>query len=321
MGRVQKDAYKKTRVRIYTEDYTPAKLPTLRRQDTIIYKWDIHIWTDGSAKDNGSDICTAGAAWTLDLLFSDKVMLTGAALSNNVAEVATMVLCLMAWRDAHIVIHTNSTYVMGLMEGGLLSMERDRWGEAPRQMSRGPPTPLLKYLLYLTRDRTGRISLVKVKAHGDDLNNNIADKLANKGWESGRMLDIGSLQTTDGWVDDAPVLCHQPLDYLTAQVVQNRFMVPAMTNKFGQFADRWVVTIGTLFDKVLDPGQHIGKIWRIAIPEGLREVLWKEMNGAQVLGERYFGTRYKKSDMGRVCLCRQTMSLAHILLGCPNYER
>ena len=27
------------------------------------------------------------------------------------------------------------------------------------------------------------------------------------------------------------------------------------------------------------------------IPEGMKEVLWKEMNGAQVLGHRYYGTR------------------------------
>jgi len=149
-------------------------------KDPIIYSQDIHIWTDRSAQDNGSDICMAGSAWTTDLQFSDKVRLTRAVLSNNIAEVATLVL-LMAWRDAHIVIHTDSTYMMGLMEGGLLSMERDGWGESPRHMNSGPPTPLLKYLLYLTRDRTGRISLIKAKAHGDDINNNIADRLANKG--------------------------------------------------------------------------------------------------------------------------------------------
>jgi len=48
-------------------------------------------------------------------------------------------------------------------------------------MTRGPPTPLLQYLLYLLQDRSGQISFVKAKAHGDDVNNNIADKLANEG--------------------------------------------------------------------------------------------------------------------------------------------
>ena len=180
-GRTQKDAYKKMRVRVYTEDYTPAKLPFNRHTEDIVYERDIHIWTDGSAQNNGSDTCMASSAWVSDLHFDDKVMLTGAMLSNNMAEVAAIVQCLMAWRDTHITVHTDSTFVLGLLKGGLLAMERDGWGDAPRHMSRGPSTPLLQYLLYLLRDRTGRISFVKAKAHGDDLYNNIADKLANEG--------------------------------------------------------------------------------------------------------------------------------------------
>jgi len=78
--------------------------------------------------------------------------------------------------------------------------------------------------------------------------------------------------------------------------------------------------IRTLFDKVLDPGSHVKKVWSIAVPEGLREVLWKEMNSALVLGHRYYGTKSKKSDMGRVCPCGQEMSLGHILLGCAKYD-
>ena len=272
------------------------------------------MWTDGSALDNGVDTCTAGSAWVSDLQFDDKVRLTGTVLSNNIAEVAAIVLCLLAWRDAHIVIHTDSTFVLGLMKGGLLSMERDGWGEAPRHMSRGPPTPLLQYLLYLLRDRTGRIKFVKAKAHGDDLYNNMADKLANDRRVSGRVLDISALQVPAGWVDMAPVLCHQPLDYLTRLVVRNIVPAPATTVRFGKFLDRWTVMIGNMFNSVLDPGRHIDNVWHINVPKGLKEVLWKEMNDAQVLGAKYFGTNYKKSDMGRICLCGQVMSLGHILL-------
>ena len=117
----------------------------------------------------------------------------------------------------------------------------------------------------------------------------------------------------------ALVLCHQPLDYLTQLVVHNRIPVPTGTIKFGAFSDRWTIMIRTLFDKVLDPGSHI-KVWSISIPKGLKEVLWKEMNSALVLGHRYYGTKSKKSDMGRVCPCSQEMSLRHILLGCAKYD-
>jgi len=117
----------------------PCQMPAPRPVGKVIYDWDIHVWTDGSALDNGTDTCTAGSAWTSDLLFDDKIRLTGVVLSNNVAETATVALCLMAWRDAHIVIHTDSTFVLGLLKGRLLAMERDGWGEALRHMSQAPP--------------------------------------------------------------------------------------------------------------------------------------------------------------------------------------
>jgi len=319
-GRIEKDTYKKTRVCVYVEDYAPVQALAPRATGEIIYERDIHVWTDGLALDNGLDTCTAGSTWTSDLLFDNKVKITGAVLSNNMAEVAVVVLCLLAWRDTHVAIHTDSTFVLGLLKGGLLAMERDRWGDALRHMSHGPPTPLLQYLLYLLRDRTRRVSFVKAKAHGNDLNNNIADRLVNEGRVSGRILDIGALQVPAGWVDMAPVLCHQPLDYLMKLVMRNRMPVPAGTIKFRRFSDRWTVTIGTLFDKVLDPGRHIGGVWHLLIPEGLKEVLWKEMNSAQVLGTRYFSTSNKKSDMGQICPCGQDMSLGHILMGCARYD-
>jgi len=166
----------------------------------------------------------------------------------------------------------------------------------------------------------GQISFVKAKAHRDDINNNIADKLANEGQVSGRVLDLSTLVEPAGWVDMAPVLCHQPLDYLTRLVVWANIPAPTSTLKFGRFLDRWTVTIGMLFDKVLDPRSHVSRVWSLTIPEGLKEVLWKEMNGAQVIGHRYHGRRSAKSDMGRVCTCGLEMLLGHILLGCRTYN-
>jgi len=319
-GRIVKDAYKRNRVRVYMEDYTPARSPATRRIDPVAYERDIHIWTDGSAKDNGTDVCTVGSAWVSDLQFRDAISLTGATLSNNVAEVAAVVLCLMAWRDAHLVIHTDSTFVLGLLKGGLLAMERDGWGDAPRHLTRGPPSPLLQTLLYLLRDRTGRLSFVKAKAHGDDIMNNLADALANEGRTKGRPLDISLLTVPDGWIDTTPVLCHQPLDYLTKMVVRTRVGAPAKTLKFEAFSDRWMVTLGHMFGVVLDPGNYIEKVWRLSIPEGMKEVLWKEMNGAQVLGHRYYGQGHVRSEMGRYCPCGLELTLGHILLGCDVYR-
>jgi len=95
---------------------------------------------------------------------------------------------------------------------------------------------------------------------------------------------------------------------------------PTGTIKFERFLDRWSVMLSALFGKVLDPGKHIGNVWCIHVPEGLKEVLWNKMNGAQVLGARYFGIANEKLDMGRICLCGQEMSLGHILVGCTKYN-
>ena len=59
----------------------------------------------------------------------------------------------------------------------------------------------------------------------------------------------------------------------------------------------------------------MGKVWQLNIPEGLKEVLWKEMNSALVIGHRYHGV----SDMGRFCRCRAELSLGHIFTSCTDY--
>ena len=296
--------------------YARAVAPGVRDGSGILLTRDIHVWTDGSALDNGLESCSAGAAWTSDLTFHDEVSLSGIHLSNNVAEVAAIVLCLQAWRDAHIVIHTDSTFVLGLVGGGLLAMERDGWGDAPRHFSRGAPTALLRFLLYLLRDRSGRLSFKKARAHADDVYNNLADFLANEGRLHGRVLNLSSLEIPAGWVDSSPVLSHQPLDYLTKLVVRHRVLAPSSTLRFTRFSDKWTVAIWNLFGDVLDPGRYIANVWRLNIPPKLQETLWKEMNGALVLGHRYHG----RSDLGRRCKCGIEMSLDHILVGCVRYR-
>lgn len=91
--------------------------------------------------------------------------------------------------------------------------------------------------------------------------NNITDKLTNQGRVTGRIFDIGALQVLAGWVDTSPVLCHQPLDYLTRLVVRHKRVPPAGTIKFCRFSNKWTVLLGNMFGRVLDPGQHIGNIW------------------------------------------------------------
>jgi len=139
-----------------------------------------HVWTDGSAMDNGAVGCSAGAGWVSDIGLSDCVSVSGIQLSNNVAEVSALILALSAWRPYHLVIHTDSAYVLGLVKGGLLALERDGWDDVPRNL-RAPPVELFRHLLFCLRVHRGRLSFVKVKAHSGDVMNDLADSLANEG--------------------------------------------------------------------------------------------------------------------------------------------
>jgi len=276
----------------------------------------MHIWTDGSAMDNGLESCTAGAGWVSDLEIYDCVSLTGIPMTNNIAEVAAVTLCMSAWRGYNIVVHTDSTFVLGLMKGGLLAMERDGWGDFPRTGQSASSLPLFKHLLFLLRSHRGCVDFVKAKAHGDDVWNNRADALANEGRISGRPYDLWSLFTPDGWIDHQPVLAHQPLSYLTTLVVRDTVVPPLARWKARPFCDRWVVSMARIFEVYLDVDIYAPLVWRINVPLGFKETLWREMHQAQAIGHRYHGKR----DLMKVCLCGQELSLDHILMGCARYN-
>jgi len=276
----------------------------------------IHVWTDGSAANNGKENCTAGAGWISDLEIYDCVSLVGIPMTNNIAEVAAVALCLSAWRGYNVVVHTDSTYVLGLMRGGLLAMERDGWGDFPRVGQSASSLPLFKHVLFLLRSHAGSVEFVKAKAHKGDAWNNRADFLANEGRVAGRPYDLWTLVTPDGWVDHQPVLAHQPLSYLTDLVVRESVLPPLSSWKSSRFCDRWVVSMARIFGVYLDVDTYAPAVWTINVPVGFRETLWREMNGAQAIGHRYKG----KHDLLRTCPCGAELSLDHILLGCVRYD-
>ena len=276
----------------------------------------MHIWTDGSAKDNGLESCTAGAGWVSNLEMYDSVSLVGIPMTNNIAEVAAVALCLSAWRGYNVTVHTDSSYVLGLMSSGLLAMERDGWGDFPQTGQSASSLPLFKHTLFLLRSHAGSIEFVKAKAHGTDVWNNRADSLANEGRVSGRPYDLWALVTPDGWVDHQPVLAHQPLSYLTELVVRYTIQPPLSSWKASSFCDRWVVSMAQIFEIYLDMDTYTPAVWVINIPVGFKETLWREMNGAQAIGHRYKG----RHDLLRECSCGAEMSLDHILMGCSRYN-
>jgi len=297
----------------------------LQRYTTKAFEacWDVraprppdtfHIWTDGSALDNGQETCSAGAGWVSDLNFTDCVSLSGVSLSNNVAEISAVILALTAWRPYHVTIHTDSSCVLGLVKGGLLALERDGWADIPRNL-REPPVEMFRHLLFCLRAHRGRLSFIKVKAHSGDVMNDMADCLANEGRVFGRPFHIPDLYTPPGWVDSSPVLSHQPVSYLSSLLVRYTVLAPIHAYRSSPFRDRWTVSMFGLFGRVLDVGRYVSAIWTINIPTGLREVLWKE-----ALGSLPFSSpEWVSSRVPLVCRCGASLSLDHIFAGCASY--
>ena len=82
---------------------------------------------DGSTLDNGLETCMAGATWVLSTYISASISLTGIPLSNNITEVAAVILALKSWPWCMLHIHTDSSFVLHLVCGSLLALEQDGW--------------------------------------------------------------------------------------------------------------------------------------------------------------------------------------------------
>ena len=70
------------------------------------------------------------------------------------------------------------------------------------------------------------------------------------------------------------------------------------------------------FGTYLNATLYVPQVWKLHVPEGFQELLWKAMNGSVPVGKVYFGP----SDMGQICPCGAVLSLDHILVGCRVYD-
>ena len=286
------------------DDFLPTSLDT------------VHIWTDGSAFDNRMDSCVAGAAWISSHRAVYSARLVDGPVSNNVAEVVAIVTALLSWRHTDIVIHTDSMYVIKLVKGNLLAMERDGWVGGTSSIRPLRPwimdTPdnlpdivssidLLRYLLYLLQSHDGYVSFRWVKAHNGDVNNSRADKLAKSAASSSRhIFSLASLQIPDNWVDTGPVLNYQSVSFLTEAIVKRSHPVgPSLRVKSTEFRYAWGLWASGECEAWLDVAHHIPNIWVINIPVQLKELLWKEINGSLPLGNAWTS----KIKLGQTCPC------------------
>ncbi len=295
------------------DDIAPTALSTVK------------LWTDGLAFNNGLDSCVAGAAWASSHGATGSARLLDVPLSNNVAEVVAVVLALLSWRHSNVLIHTDSHYVLNLVNGQLLAMERDRWTDdhlslRPPQLwdapiSHGLPdvvssATLLRYLLYLLRSHDGYVEFKWVKAHNGNVMNSLADELAKQAALSySHIFSLASISVPPNWVDDGPVLNHQSLSFLTGSIVNGTVVHPVMGDKSADFCRKWSSWATGFSLSWMDVTHHIPNLWKINVPTQLRELLWKEINDSLPLGCAWAS----KVRWGQLCPCnRRKLTMHHV---------
>ena len=283
----------------------------------------INVWTDGSAADNGLEICSAGAAWITDSFISDSAQLSSLPLTNNVAEVSAAIMALLSWPSCPLCIHTDSSFVLHLVNGGLLLLESNGWLNFPWLCRTTSPecvslAPLFQYFLFLLCSHIGPLSFVKATAHGHDAFNNTADFLANEGRLSGRPFSLSDLIVPSGWVCTSPVLLNTSLAFITHSAVRFLIKPAVLSHKLNPMADKWTYFFGHSFNTKLDIALYIPHLWKLCAPPGLGELLWKSLFGTLPLGRSW----HSCSQMGLdFCPCGHCdpMDLFHIFMGCSFF--
>lgn len=145
----------------------------------------INVWTDGSCINNGN----LGAVCGIGIFYSElnnknvSMCLPTGRQTNNRAELCAIMYVLCTNQGSkNITIYTDSKYSIDC-----ITIYSHKWERDGYITSKGTPVEwsnILKYIRTLISSRTEKgaiTSLVHVRAHADNINNNIADSLAKAG--------------------------------------------------------------------------------------------------------------------------------------------
>ena len=224
----------------------------------------ITVWTNGSAHDNGSELCVAGSAWYSDAGASEYVHIVDNIIpTNNIAEVVAVIMALQAWSSHNLHIITDSSFVIRLFQGGLLTLEHDGWPDLPLSQYGNPfsLSSLFQHLLYLARQHNTFLRISWVKGHSGNYGNSRADELALLGINTQHFpFNVTSLVTPLGWVDMSLILNSQSLAHLTYAIVRHRTPSPIFGHKFSPFCVSWTLWVYEHFHTYLDISKHFSNL-------------------------------------------------------------
>ena len=302
--------------------FRPYLLPRNPRVSAPLGIQVVHLWVGTDYALGGPEVHTAGASWVSNWAISSGVLLTGLPLSAKLAGLASVIFALFSWPSGDVTIHTDSSFVMHLASGGLLSLERDGWPSFPWLSIACGPAPvqvtiLFQYFLYLLQSHVGSVSFSLISSSHLDDRCKSASALATEGRHSYSAFDLSHLSLPSGWVDCAPVLNHQSLSFITSALVSRR-PTPVISRRLSNFSDRWTVLMWFSFSTRVDLGAHVPHIWRLNAPPGFKELIWKHMFGYLPIGL----SRRANQQLGLVyCPCGDAapIDLYHVFRGCSHF--
>ena len=187
-------------------------------------------------------------------------------------------MALHSWRSGSIHIHTDSSFILCLVKGGLLALERDSWPSFPW---RSDPVlrdgdfghiqmaSLYRHLLFLLHSHSGSLDFSWTRAHANDPKNVEANFLAKLGRTNGPTLQLDKLVTPDRWVNTYPILNYQPLSTISAMVIEYTVPPPLLSPHSASFRIRWDNFMSYTFETFIDVNLHCHRIWKLNCPAGL----------------------------------------------------
>ncbi|KAG8921831.1 hypothetical protein FRC00_008182 [Tulasnella sp. 408] len=296
-------------LRIFGSPMDTDRLPAYRTGTVAEDNPPIVLWTDGSATDFGKKTQKVGfGIWSEDETYRTSSKLTSEPVTNNRAELIAVVMALMMVPpDAHVVIHTDSQYVItGITstkttwedQGWLGVQNADAWQKA----------------LYLIRKRTAKTSIQKVAAHTGVRGNEEADALAKAGAE-GEVELAPYLDVPNGWQLMGARI--QKLSYSSAYEWIRRKETKPKETRSPQNVERVLEELLDSHDLRLTEA----KLWRsLREPYIRREIsdfLW-----LMIHGRSQCGTMFSKWGLGwddlQFCECGAVELMEHILKDCGD---
>ena len=126
-------------------------------------------------------------------------------------------------------------------------------------------------------------------------------------------MHLDLLHTLPSWVNLAPVLRSISLSSLTRFLVRHTLPCPITDHWVSPIADKWTYFMKRSFNTKVNLGTCLPHVWKLCVPAGLRELLWKHIFNALPIRTKGDGRPHLQ-----FCLCSwpEPLDLFHIFVGC-----